>query len=456
MTTSRVVIGGGFAGLVTAWDALENSERVTVIDKSTALGGALAGVTLGGVTVDSGAEAFSTMSQRMVELVEELGLADRLETPTGASPVIATPEGNTAIPRGVMGIPADLEDLLASPALGAAEYDAAVAGDGAPLDAHWRDTSIATLVGERLGEPVLRTLVEPIVTAIYGPRALSCTVADLIPSFADAIESEGSLVAAARHVRGSSPGPGSAVATVRGGLHTLIGALAAQIRERGGEILLSTHASALARTTSGWNVITPGRTLSADAITVAGGPSTTRVLLGAFEPLRELTSSIQWQDTTITLVLVQDSSLDRAPLGSGALVASHWAGPIHATTHTNAKWAWINDALPSGSHILRCSLGSTPLGSTPLGSTSRGLSDTLSGAVDDGLRTLYGVDPRLIRERLTVRWSDNVFVVSPGHRERRAALSQVAGEMGIDIAGCLVSGNGLLGITNDTLGKERP
>ena len=446
MSTHRVVIGGGFAGLVTAWDALANSERVTVMEKSTTLGGALAGVTLGGVTLDSGAEAFSTMSRRMVELVEDLGLADRLETPAGTAPVIATPQGNTAIPRGVMGIPADVEDLLASPALGRVAYDAALAGDSAPLDSHWHEMSIAALVSARLGEPVLRTLVEPLVTAIYGPRALSCTVAELIPSFADAIESTGSLVAAAQHVRGSSPGPGSAVATVRGGLHLLIDALATRIRELGGEILLSTHASALARTPSGWNVITPGLTYNADAITVAAGPSTTRALLGAFEPLHEITSSIQWQDTTISLVLVEDSSLARAPLGSGALVAANWAGPIQATTHTNAKWAWIDESLPEGFHILRCSLGSTPLGHP----------EELADAVDEGLATLYGVDSGGIRERLTIRWSDNVSGVSPGHRERSAALRQLAGDIGIDIAGCLTSGNGLLGITADTLGKERP
>lgn len=445
MTTSRIVIGGGFAGLLTAWDALKNSESVTVIEKSGALGGAIAGVELGGVRIDSGAEAFSTMSSTMVDLVTELGLGDFLVTPAGSSPVIAGAKGLTPIPRGVMGIPASLEDLVASPALSRADYEFASAGDSAPLDALWRERSITDVVTARLGERVLRTLVAPIVSAIYGPLALECTVAAIAPHFADAVDSEGSLVAGARLVRGISPGPGSAVASLRGGLHTLIDALAQRIRNEGGTIMTSTHASALAKTPTGWRVITPGRTLEASALTLAAGPASSGILLGGLESFRELVAATHWHGTTIALVLLEDASVNSAPLGSGALVEGDWAGGIQATTHTNAKWAWIDDALAEDSHIIRFSLGQTSLTNT----------DALADTVDAGLRLLYGANPATVTARRTVRWSDSVIGISPGSTERGVALATLANNSGIDLAGCLVSGNGLLGITTDTLGKER-
>jgi protoporphyrinogen/coproporphyrinogen III oxidase len=119
---------------------------------------------------------------------------------------------------------------------------------------------------------------------------------------------------------------------------------------------------------------------------------------------------------------------------------------VQATTHTNAKWSWISDALPAHHHILRLSLGS----GAPLAK------EALDDAISEGLEILYGVGPGAIRESVTVRWQEGVMAMSPGHRERSVALTERAREAGIDIAGCVVSGNGLLGIATDTLGKERP
>lgn len=68
-----VVIGGGVAGLVAARECARIGLRVTLLEAADAVGGAVASHTVGGLTLDSGAESFAVRAGAVADFVASLG-----------------------------------------------------------------------------------------------------------------------------------------------------------------------------------------------------------------------------------------------------------------------------------------------------------------------------------------------------------------------------------------------
>lgn len=446
MNVDRVVIGGGFAGLLSAHSALSLGESVVVLEASSDWGGAIGRGVLGHQTIDTGAEAFSLMGNAVSDLIDRLGLSQQVRKPRALSPVIAGANGLLPIPRGVMGIPADLDELRASTVLDTNAIDTAAQRDAVPMGPGWMEKPLGDLVGERLGASLLNQLVVPIVNAIYGPNAVRCTLGELLPSFAAEVQKTGSLTGAAAAVRGNSPGPGSAVASLKGGLHTLIDALSAECRSLGGALHANSPVTRLEREGTTWSVGTDETTFHSPRVTLACGLGATQKLLGTQQEFASILRPLETHATTIVFALVNDSLLNSFPLGTGALVAKDFAGHLHATTHANAKWEWLDDTLPPDHHLIRLSFAS------PL---DQEIGQVKTAALQ-ALADLYATHPDNVREMLPVRWGDNLVEHNPGSKALRNQLTELAGHHGLDIRGAVASGNGLLAITQDVQRKENP
>ncbi|MFV0373109.1 MAG: hypothetical protein ACK5KK_03305, partial [Microbacterium sp.] len=132
-------------------------------------------------------------------------------------------------------------------------------------------------------------------------------------------------------VRAAAP-PGSAVGGIRGGMHRLIEALAADARATGVDIRLGSRIADPAGL--------PGR-----AVLAAPGVATPAA------PGRRI---------VLATLVVDAPWLDAAPRGSGLLVA-HGAPGIRARalTHATAKWAWLREAAGER-HVLRLSYDVEP------------------------------------------------------------------------------------------------
>jgi len=74
-----VVVGGGVAGLVVAYRLARSpgSPEVTVLEGSDRLGGKLAAMDLGGMTIEAGADSFVVRKPWAMDLCRELGLEGR-------------------------------------------------------------------------------------------------------------------------------------------------------------------------------------------------------------------------------------------------------------------------------------------------------------------------------------------------------------------------------------------
>ncbi|MEV5051934.1 protoporphyrinogen oxidase [Arthrobacter sp. LAR12-1-1.1] len=480
---TAVVIGGGISGLLAAREFARAGVRTTVLEAGEAWGGCVGSHTVAGLTLDSGAESFATRTAAVADLAAELGLAGEIVAPNPGGAWVQLPEGPRELPKtGVLGIPASPWDPEVRRSLGLlgslrASIDAvlpASLGTGAAA------TSVSALVRRRMGSRVLDRLVAPVVGGVHSADPSVLDVDMVAPGLRAGIRQHGSLAAAvAAQRRGAAAATagsakaqsagiakaGSAVAGLLGGMHTLVAALLADLRQRGVTLLSGTPARSVQRTAGGWRVATDQATFDAGVLVVAvEGPAAVGLLEETLPELAGLRPDAGPDVSLVTLV-VDLPALDRAPRGTGVLVAPQSAGvQAKALTHATAKWAWLAERTGPGRHVLRLSYGRAAApGATP-GSGGGGAAaaprsdDELFRAALADASALLGVSVSAgdVADWDVVRWAGALPFASLGHRQRVAAVRSICAADGtLAVVGGWLSGNGLAAIVADTPGQVR-
>lgn len=473
---TAVVVGGGISGLLAARQLAGAGVRTTVLEATGIWGGCVGSHVVAGLTLDSGAESFATRSDAVAALASELGLGPQIVAPNPGGAWVQLPEGPRELPKtGVLGIPANPWDPEVRRTLGLAGslrawFDtllpASVGTGGAA-------TSVAALVRARMGRRVLDRLVSPVVGGVHSADPALLDVDMVAPGLRAGLRTHGSLAAAVKaQRRASTPatpaGPqgsaalqkaGSAVAGLRGGMHTLVTALLAELTDLGVTLRAGTPAAAVRRTPTGWRVTAGGEEFDAGRLVVAvEGPAAVGLLSEVLPEITALRPAAGPDVKLVTLVLDRPE-LDTAPRGTGVLVAPQSPG-IHAKalTHATAKWAWLDESTAPGRHVLRLSYGrgatpgasgDAPAGAMPEPDTE---ADLLGAALRDA-STLLGVG--LSRDDLAgwdvVRWAGALPFASLGHKQRVARVRELcAAEGDLAVVGGWVAGNGLAAIVADT------
>ncbi|MEV8039142.1 protoporphyrinogen oxidase [Arthrobacter sp. NPDC080082] len=479
---TAVVVGGGISGLLAARQLAGAGVRTTVLEATGTWGGCVGSHVVAGLTLDSGAESFATRSNAVAALARELGLGPQIVAPNPGGAWVQLPEGPRELPRtGVLGIPANPWDPEVRRTLGLAGslrawvdtlLPASVGTGGAA-------TSVAALVRARMGRRVLDRLVSPVVGGVHSADPALLDVDMVAPGLRASLRAHGSLAAAVKAQRRASTtatpaGPqestasqgsaalqkaGSAVAGLRGGMHTLVTALLAELTDLGVTLRAGTPAAGVRRTPTGWQVTAGGEEYEAGRLVVAvEGPAAVGLLSGVLPEITALRPEAGPDVKLVTLVLDR-SELDTAPRGTGVLVAPQSPGiQAKALTHATAKWAWLDESTAPGRHVLRLSYGrgattgapgSAPAGATPEPDAE---ADLLAAALRDA-STLLGVG--LSRDDLAgwdvVRWAGALPFASLGHKQRVARVRELcAAEGDLAVVGGWVAGNGLAAIVADT------
>lgn len=440
MSVDRVVVGGGFSGLLDAYEALSRGESVVVVEASSKLGGVIQPVTVGGVTIDAGAEAFSTVDRHVIDLAERVGLGPDVTSPSGLPARVIGPEATTVIPEGIFGIPRDLDDPVLAVAVGPEAVAAAKEKDRGPLPATWTSLSVGEMVRQRLGEKFVSHLAEPVIAGVHGVGADDLDANLVFPQVVKEAMACGSLVEAVNRVRGARPSPGLAVATIAGGLFRLTDRLAELIRSMGGEIITGTRVMSLTQSREGWAIHTSNQPLTARTITLASGPSAqVELLRSAFR--KQVSPPGATTDSAVVFATVESEQLSAFPLGTGALVSADRHSSIRATTHLNAKWPYLHDTLPTHTHVIRFSLRQTQAG-------------IASDIAQSGLKELYQVSDASMSDCVRVSWPGSLVTPHRGHSGWVHENAPAWESAGVTVRGALVSGNGLLGITHSSKKKD--
>lgn len=452
---AAVVVGGGMAGLVAARDLAAAGLEVTLLEATSRLGGMVGSHEVAGLTLDSGAESFATRSSAVADLITELGLASAIVRPDPAGAWVQLPQGPQQLPRtGILGIPSspwapEVRRAIGLPGALRASFDRFLPPQyGAGGDV----TSVASLVRARMGNRVLKRLVEPVVGGVHSADPAILDVDMVAPGLRAALAAHGSLAAAVLAQRAAMKA-GSAVAGLEGGMHRLVTALEADLRARGVKLLLNRPVDVIERADDGWQVRSGDWSTKADRLCVAiGGPAAVDLLGPSVPGLFELEPAEGPEISLVTLVLDMPE-LDRAPRGTGILVAPHVPGvQAKALTHATAKWKWLADAAGPGTHVLRLSYGRA--GDAPGRFADF---DLFEAALRDASVLLdVQLTPADVLGWDLVAWPGALPFAAVGHKQRvTAARELVARQPGVALAGGWLAGNGLAAVVADSRAQVR-
>lgn len=448
-----VVVGGGLAGLLAARRRMLAGDEVTLLEAEEQLGGAIGRITLAGVAISSGAEAYSIATGATDALVEELGLAEATAAPReGLGSRIVSAAGVHRSPgASLLGMPghplaADVRAVLGPlGALRAALERWLPARIGASDGA-----SVQQVVAARYGRAVADRLVAPVVGGVHSadPRTLEMAAAS--PQLARGLREHGSLTAAVRAARGrSTASAGTRVRTLRPTMAALPEALAAQIRAGGGTLLTSAPVAAITADGEGWQVRAARRTVAADHLVLATGPDIAQELLtGAGERAAQLAGAIPEAPSAavrLAALLVDAPALDEHPSGTGALVAPGTPGVrAKALTHVTAKWPHVQQAArrahpaARSPHVLRLSYG-RPGETLPdreqIPEIARGDASAVLGCE---------LDADAVLASAVIDWSRAMRQQRPGHREALETLTRLLADVPqLELVGSWRAGTGI-------------
>lgn len=426
-----VVIGGGVAGLVAARDLVAAGRDVLLLEGSPEVGGKLRSGEVAGLTVDVGAEAMLARRPEGVDLAAEIGAG--LVHPTGAASAVWSRGALRTMPRSLMGVPFDLDQLAASGVL-SAEGLARVRDES--VTEVGDDVSVGDLVAARLGDELVDRLVEPLLGGVYAGHARRISAAAAVPQLL-AMARRGSLLEQTAAVPVS---PTPVFATLPGGMGRLPGLL----RDSGGfEVRTSATVRALRRTPSGW-ALTVGPTTGPEVVEAA-----TVVLATPAAPTARLLADVA-PDAAAELAAVETASVAVVTLAfraqdvpdalferSGFLVPPVEQRTIKASTFSFAKWAWVRELDPDVV-VLRTSLG-------------RHGEETTLQAADEGLvrvsladlASLAGITARPVDTHVQ-RWGGGLPQYAVGHLDRVARVRTAVGRHpGLAVCGAAYDGVGI-------------
>ena len=448
-SASVVVIGGGIAGLVTAWEVARSGRTVMLFEAGPSVGGCIARHRVAGLDLDAGAESFAIATSSVLDLIGDLGLSDQVVSPKPDGAWVRHAGGSAPLPTdSLLGIPAhpmarDVRRVLGPVGAARAAFDLLL-----PRRTGTTATTLGGLVTRRMGRTVVKRLVEPVAGGVYSTDPDELELDSVQPRLRATVVEAGSLATAVRSLRATAARPGSAVAGLAGGLYTLVEALRADIERRGGRIVLDTPVRAAAQTVDGWQILVGDDQMGADDVVLAvPGAAISRVL--ALVDVDVPASAAVTNTVRLVTLVVDRPELDVHPRGTGILVSQHASGvTAKALTHATAKWAWLADAAGPGRHVLRLSYG-------------RGDEEFPDDLVATALRDASVLlDVELDRSHLidsdVVGWTSALPRPQPGHRAAMTALqSQIADQPGLYLTGSMTDGTGLAAVVSGARATAR-
>ena len=441
-----VVVGGGMAGLAAAESLLAGpGNRVVLVEPTGRLGGVVDTVRRDGWLVERSADNFLAARPEGLDLVERLGLTDRL---IGVDPAVRRAlvfhRGRTVpVPPGFRLLaPGGAFGILRSPLLSPAARlrvlcerfmpRAASAGSDEPLE-HF--------AVRRLGREAFERLVQPLVSGIWTADPARLSMAAACPEFLEMERASGSLTAGERaRLRGRGIDAAGArygqFVTLADGMGTLPAALSDHLARRGLEVRTAA-ALGIDRNGPGWLVtLDRGAALQAAGVVVATpAPAAARLLSPVDPTLGTTLGAIEYAGSAVVALGFVRSAIEH-PLDAAGVVVPRTAGRrILAVSFSSSKYA---GRAPTGHVLVRVFVG--------------GALDPEAALLDDGplvdlvrreIATVIGA--RGVPEFVQIdRWTGAMPQYHVGHLDRVATIrARLAALPRIAVAGAAYEGVGI-------------
>jgi oxygen-dependent protoporphyrinogen oxidase len=433
---SVVIVGGGIAGLATAYELNRKDVPFVLLEGGDRTGGVVLSEQIDGYTIDAGPDALLVQKPDAIALCHELGLGDRL-IPT-KPPRMAFVQRDGQLHRlpaaSVLGIPTRLAPFVGTRLFSvpgklrmAAELFVAPKRDDT-------DESIGAFMTRRFGAEATTYLAEPLLAGIHAGDVDRLSVRALFPRFTEAESKYGSVLKAfRRHAAGpaSTDGP---FRSLPGGLSEMVRAVIASLPAE--SIRLRTPVRrVLFDPPHAFRVETEsGEAVRARAVVIATPAYvTSQILRGVDTELARLCGEVPYASTA-TIALAFRCDQVRHPLnGSGFVVPRVENTGILAGSWLSSKWA---HRAPPDRVLLRTFVG----GSRDPGALDRSDAELIAVSMK-ALRPLLRIEgqPRLTR---VYRWTRASAQHEVGHLVLIGAIERVLTRH----SGLFVTGSGFRGV----------
>ncbi|MGE3177187.1 MAG: protoporphyrinogen oxidase [Vicinamibacterales bacterium] len=445
MTSPVLIVGGGIAGLATAYELHRQAIGFTLLEASTRSGGVVLSEEVDGFILDAGPDSLLVQKPEGIALCQELGLGPRL-VPTKPPRLAYIQRGGRLhqLPAAsVLGIPTRWGPFVRTGLFSWAGKLRMAAELFVPRRQDDGDESIGSFMRRRFGREAAEYLAEPLLAGIHAGDVDRLSVRALFPRFVEAERIHGSLLRAFRRAPAAPPGkPGTpagsgdgAFRSLPGGLSELITALVAALPQDA--IRLRTRATQVTREDGVYRVATEtGDTFEAPILILAAPAfATARIVRPLDASLGDLCGAIPYASAA-TVSLAYDRASIRHPLnGSGFVVPRTEGTGIMAGSWLSSKWP---NRAPEGKVLLRTFIGGArdphALDLSDQEMVARSLA---------ALTPLIGITSPPLFTRV-YRWVNANAQHEVGHLERVKAIEQrLAGHPGLLVTGSAYRGVGI-------------
>ncbi|HYI14997.1 MAG TPA: protoporphyrinogen oxidase [Thermomicrobiales bacterium] len=439
------VVGGGIAGLSAAWALHQRGVDLTLFEASDQLGGKLRTERADGVLIDSGPDSFLSSKPAALQLIEQLGLSDRVinTLPDGGGTFILRDGRLLPLPEGItLLVPAEFKSI-ARPKLLSPLGKARMAMDYViPRRADEADESIGDFVRRRVGKQAFERMAEPLLSGIYAGDADQLSLLSTFPRLRETERTHGSVIKGAiaqkRQMRaaGDKPGPHrTPFVSLAGGLSELIDTLADEIGRE--HIQTGAHVASIVELGDALAVeLASGAREVFDGVVIAAPASETADMLSQLDArlTAELRRIPYVSSATISFAYNAADVADKQ-IGRGFVIPRAEGRTLTAVTWTSNKFG---GRVPDGVALLRGFVGRA--------------GNQRPAYLDDGeliplvraeLQTTLGIDAEPILSRV-YRWPRAMPQYNLGHQEILATLTEhLASHPGIALTGAAYRGVGI-------------
>jgi oxygen-dependent protoporphyrinogen oxidase len=345
--TGRVaIVGGGVAGLATAFHLQRAGAAPVVLERQSTHGGVVAPrVEVGGLSLEPGPDSLAARKPWGVDLCGDLDLT--LVAPGASGAFLWTDTGLVPYLTGTaFGIPGDVGDVLRWPGVSARGRVRALADLVKRRRRDGVEETLGELLRRRLGDEATDLAIAPLLAGLHAGDVDRLSASATFPELVAWERSQGSLIrgaqASQRSARNAEAGP--MFLRPSGGMRELVDALAGALRDRirtGSEVMhVGDHEVRLADDSE-----------HADAVVLACGADAASVLLGTTAP-GDL-SAIHSVSTGVVFLVYPPGTAEALPDGTGFVVPRGEA-PMTAATFVSRKWP---DERFADRAVVRCYVG---------------------------------------------------------------------------------------------------
>lgn len=456
---SRVaIVGGGISGLAVGFELLSlglPGSDLVVLEAEDRPGGNVATDRVGDLLIEKGPNGFLANSPPTFDLIERLGMADRVLPSRDSSAIrfIYRNGGLHRIPEG----PSTLLStkllsrrgrwrIMAEPLIKKGGYD---------------EESVFDFAKRRIGKEAASIMVDSMVSGVFAGDSKNLELRAAFPRMTELESRYGSLVKAMFALRRRRPATGGSQATGRtkvkipkstgfgsrltsfkDGMEELIHVLAARL---GDSLKTGTRVLGLEKTQDGFTLLCErGDSVKCEAVVLACPAPTARVFTREIDPeLSSLLGRIPSASISVIATAYRAGDVDSEPWGFGFLVPRGEGVRILGCLWTSSIW---EGRAPEDSILLRTMIGGAH-DPEAVKLPDQELLDIVLSELEQtmGLRA----DPMLHK---IYRWPLGIPQYTPGHTARRLRILEILKSH----RGLFVSGNSYGGVSTNHCLAEAP